>query len=59
MKKLIFVCGFNNYLGISEEYDIVNKTMYFENKLRLEKIVKEQEDIVQINYSVMNQKLLD
>lgn len=54
MKKLIFVCGFNNYLGISEEYDIVNKTMYFENKLRLEKIVKEQEDIVQIHYSVMN-----
>lgn len=31
VKKLIFVCGFNNYLGIDEEYDTVNKTMYFDN----------------------------
>ncbi len=31
VKKLIFVCGFNNYLGINEEYDIVNKSMYFDN----------------------------
>lgn len=31
MKKLIFVCGFNNCLGIDEEYDTVNKSMYFEN----------------------------
>ena len=31
VKKLITVCGFNNYLGINEEYDTVNKTMYFEN----------------------------
>ena len=31
VKKLIFVCGFNNYLGINEEYDTVNKTMYFDN----------------------------
>ena len=30
-KKLIFVCGFNNYLGINEEYDNVNKSMYFDN----------------------------
>ena len=30
VKKLIFVCGFNNYFGISEEYDKVNSTMYFE-----------------------------
>ena len=29
--KLIFVCGFNNYLGINEEYDAVNESMYFEN----------------------------
>ena len=29
VKKLIFVCGFNNYLGINEEYDAVNKSMYF------------------------------
>ena len=31
VKKLIFVCGFNNYLGINEEYDNVNRTMYFDN----------------------------
>ena len=31
VKKLIFVCGFNNYFGIDEEYDTVNKTMYVDN----------------------------
>ena len=31
VKRLIFVCGFNNYLGINEEYDNVNKTMYFDD----------------------------
>ena len=31
VKRLVFVCGFNNYLGINEEYDTVNKTMYFDN----------------------------
>ena len=31
VKKLILVCGFNNYLGINEEYDTVNRTMYFDN----------------------------
>ncbi len=31
VKKLIFVCGFNNYFGINEEYDTVNGTMYFDN----------------------------
>lgn len=31
VKKLIFVCGFNNYFGISEEYDKVNISMYFDN----------------------------
>ena len=31
VKKLIFVCGFNNYFGINEEYDTVNKTMYIDN----------------------------
>lgn len=31
VKKLIFVCGFNNYFGINDEYDTVNKTMYFDN----------------------------
>ena len=31
VNKLIFVCGFNNYLGINEEYDAVNNSMYFDN----------------------------
>ncbi len=31
VKKLVLVCGFNNYLGIDEEYDAVNKSMYFDN----------------------------
>lgn len=31
IKKLISVCGFNNYLGIDKEYDEVNRTMYFDN----------------------------
>ena len=31
VKKLIFVCGFNNYLGINKEYDADNDSMYFEN----------------------------
>lgn len=43
VKKLIFVCGFNNYFGINEEYDTVNKTMYLDN---LEEIKKYSEEIV-------------
>ena len=31
VKRLILVCGFNNYLGINEEYDAVNESMYFDN----------------------------
>lgn len=31
VKKLIFVCGFNNYLGIDDDYDNVNRGMYLEN----------------------------
>lgn len=31
VKRLIFVCGFNNYFGINEDYDAVNKSMYFDN----------------------------
>lgn len=31
VKRLVFVCGFNNYLGINEEYDNVNKSMYFDD----------------------------
>ena len=31
VKRLVFVCGFNNYLGIDAEYDAVNESMYFDN----------------------------
>ena len=31
VKKCVFVCGFNNYLGIDEEYDNVNRSMYLDN----------------------------
>ena len=31
IKRLVLVCGFNNYLGIDKEYDNVNETMYFDN----------------------------
>ncbi len=31
VKRLVFVCGFNNYLGINDEYDEVNHTMYLDN----------------------------
>lgn len=37
VKKLIFVCGFNNYLGINAEYDAVNESMYFDNVERIHK----------------------
>jgi len=31
VKKLIFLCGFNNYFGINEDYDTVNGPMYIDN----------------------------
>lgn len=31
VKKLIFVCGFNNYLGIDHDYDAVNEPMFLDN----------------------------
>lgn len=31
VKRLVFVCGFNNYLGINEEYDAVNESMFLDN----------------------------
>lgn len=33
VKKLIFVSGFNNYLGIDDDFDAVNKSMYIDNFL--------------------------
>lgn len=43
VKKLIFVCGFNNYLGINEEYDAVNESMYTDS---LEEIKKYSDEII-------------
>lgn len=43
VKRLVLVCGFNNYLGINEEYDAVNESMYFEN---LSNVKKYCDDIV-------------
>lgn len=43
VKKLIFVSGFNNYLGINDDYDAVNKPMYMDN---YEDIKKSCDDIV-------------
>lgn len=37
VKRLVFVCGFNNYLGIDKDYDEVNKTMYFDNLVDVKK----------------------
>lgn len=31
VKRLVLVCGFNNYLGINKDYDAVNESMYFNN----------------------------
>lgn len=31
VKKLIFVCGFNNYFGINKDFDTVNGPMYIDN----------------------------
>ncbi|MBR5662430.1 MAG: alpha/beta hydrolase [Bacilli bacterium] len=37
VKRLVFVCGFNNYLGIDEEYDAVNESMYVDNLTEVKK----------------------
>lgn len=41
IKKIISVCGFNNYLGINEEYDNVNGTMYLDNLKDVKKYCSE------------------
>ena len=43
VNRLVFVCGFNHYLGINEEYDRVNESMYFDN---LEEIKNYCDDII-------------
>ena len=41
VKRCVFVCGFNHYLGINEEYDAVNKSMYLENLSDVKNYCKE------------------
>ena len=43
VKRIVSVCGFNNYLGIDKDYDEVNHTMYLDN---LEDIKKYCGDII-------------
>lgn len=43
VKKLIFVCGFNNYIGINDDFDAVNKPMFIDN---LKEIKKYCNDII-------------
>ena len=31
VRRLVFVCGFNNYFGIDKDYDAVNQSMYLDN----------------------------
>ena len=40
VKKLIFVCGFNNYLGIDSDFDAVNKPMFLDNLVDIKKYCK-------------------
>ena len=35
VKKLVFVCGFNNYLGIDSDFDAVNEPMFIDNLERV------------------------
>ncbi len=37
VKRLVFICGFNQYFGIDEAYDEVNKTMYFDSFKEIKK----------------------
>lgn len=43
VKKLLFVCGFNNYLGIDTDFNSVNKPMFLDN---LEDIKKYCDNII-------------
>lgn len=41
VKRLILVCGFNNYLGIDKDYDAVNESMYLDNLVDVKKYCSE------------------
>ena len=41
VERLIFVSGFNNYLGIDSDYDAVNESMYFDNLSDIKEYAKE------------------
>ena len=57
VKKLIFVCGFNSYLGINEEYDTVNKTMYFDNLQDVKQLANEIYVFIQTTTLMLNMML--
>lgn len=37
VKKLIFVCEFNNYLGVNPDFDTVNKLVFVDNYIDIER----------------------
>lgn len=41
VKKLIFVSGFNNYLGINQDFDSVNKPMYLKDVEKVKEYAKQ------------------
>jgi len=41
IKKLISVCGFNQYFGIDKDYDTVNRTMYTDRLAEVKEYAKE------------------
>lgn len=41
VKRLVFVCGFNNYFGVNEAYDAVNESMYIANIEEIKKYCNE------------------
>jgi predicted alpha/beta hydrolase family esterase len=43
VKKLIFVCGFNNYFGITDDYDVVNGSMFTD---KLEEVKQYADEII-------------
>lgn len=37
VNRIVSVCGFNNYLGIDDDYDAVNESMYIDNLVDIKK----------------------
>ncbi len=41
VKRLVFVCGFNNHLGIDKDYDAVNNSMFCDDISQIKSYAKE------------------